>query len=158
MYVYDHGHLLFSLTPLLYIKPWSNILIYFLIAGAITGSCVIMALLHTSPWKPSPYTLPRWKPKQTERTHLHICYMEFNEPIHSPAWQSQSCCARSCWACWSSPPSLLHSLKPAGRCSYPASSARRQTAEPCCSTATTQEGVEIRAGVTIKRGRKNMNI
>lgn len=54
-------------------KACSNILIYFLIAGVITGSCVIMALLHTSPWKPSPYTLSRWKPTQQERTWLHIC-------------------------------------------------------------------------------------
>lgn len=54
-----YRHLLFSFTPLLYIKPVENTLIYFLIAGAITGSCVIMALLHTSPWKPSPYALSR---------------------------------------------------------------------------------------------------
>lgn len=72
--------------------------------------------------------------KHSSYTHRHECLRS-----SSPAWRSRSCCAGSCWACWSSPPFLPHCLRPAGRCSYPASSAQKQTAGPCCSAATTQE-------------------
>lgn len=68
MYCDEHGRPPFVQfnSPALH-KACSNILIYFLIAGAITGSCVIMALLHTSPWKPSPYTVSPWNAKQRNR-------------------------------------------------------------------------------------------
>lgn len=58
MYIYEHGQRPFVQfnSPAL-LESSSNILIDFLIAGAIACSCVIMALLHTSSWKPSPYTV-----------------------------------------------------------------------------------------------------
>lgn len=51
----------------------------------------------------------------------------------SLAWLVQSYCGESCWACQSTPPFLPHCLQPAGRCSYPASSAQRRTGALCCS-------------------------
>lgn len=51
----------------------------------------------------------------------------------SLAWLVQSYCGESCWVCRSTPPFLLHCLQPAGRCSYPASSAQTQTGALCCS-------------------------
>lgn len=75
--------------------------------------------------------------RRCANTHRRECLRS-----SSPAWRSQSCCARSCWACWSNPPSRPRCLRPAGRCSCPASSARRRTSGPWCSAATAQEGWE----------------
>lgn len=101
-----------------------------------------------------------WKtsfwPTQNDKTPLTHTHTHRHECLRSssPAWRSRSCCAGSCWACWSSPPSLPRCLRPAGRCSYPASSARKQTAGPCCSAAATQEEV----GERKKWGRKSKQI
>ena len=85
-------------------------------------------------------------PQSVEHTQI---LTHHRERLHSafPAWRFQSCCAVSCWGCWSSPPSLPRCPKPAGRCSYPASSARRQTSEPWCSAEERRE-----------RGEENLKI
>lgn len=112
MYVYEHGQTPFVQfnSPVLHKACW-NTLIYFLIAGAITGSCVIMALLHTSPWKPSPYALSHWKPEQRkqhcytfdENMQKHLYFLSFSfftshllldqnfVSIHPPSKEKKKC-------------------------------------------------------------------
>ena len=56
-------------NPLVHAEPVWNLSIYFLVAGNgwFIGRCVVMALLHTSPWEPSSYPLPGWWPEKEKR-------------------------------------------------------------------------------------------
>lgn len=67
--------MLINIESLTHQARW-HVLIDFFITGGITCCCVIMALLHTSSWKPSSYTLSSLMPNKKNRK-LHICYSGF---------------------------------------------------------------------------------